>query len=256
MTDRSNDRSAATSHARPGSAAQASLLAKVRKLLAMAERSPHPGEADAFSRKAAELIAAHRIDPARLSDSADDELAIIDIDIGRGAYVRARLALLQSIAASHGCRVVFGSGRNGTVAHIAGPRSDLETTEVLYSSLHSQAASRMATEHRSTGAATQRWRRSFLFGFAHQVGAMLARSQEQAERAASDGGRSTLPARQAREAGAEALLRERFGRIVSARPPAAAAATGYDAGRDAAARSDVGRQRVGTRPAIGPAAVG
>ena len=34
----------------------AGLLAKVRKLLAMAEGSPNPNEADAFSRKAAELI--------------------------------------------------------------------------------------------------------------------------------------------------------------------------------------------------------
>ena len=42
------------------------LVAKVRKLLAMAEGSTNSNEADAFSRKAAELIAANRIDPERL----------------------------------------------------------------------------------------------------------------------------------------------------------------------------------------------
>lgn len=255
MTNRRNDHTPTTAHgdrSTPGSAAHRAMLDKVRKLLAMAERSPHPDEADAFSRKAAALIAQHRLDPARLAEAADDVVDIRTIDLGRGAYVRARLALLSAVATAHGCRVVFGAGRDGTVAHVAGQRSDLETIDVLYASLHAQAATRMAAEHRSTGAATQKWRRSFLFGFAHQVGAMLRRSQEQAERDSADGGRSALPALRAREQRAEELLQQRFGRIVAARPPAGALATGFDAGRDAASRSDLGRPRVRSTPALGP----
>lgn len=254
MTNRPNDRSSSTNSATaaPGSAAHQAMLAKVRKLLAMAERSPHPDEADAFSRKAAELIAAHRLDPARLTEAVDDVVDIRNVDLGRGAYVRARLALLSAVATAHGCRVVFGAGRAGTVAHVAGLRSDLDTVDVLYASLHSQAASRMAGEHRSTGAATQRWRRSFLFGFAHQVGTMLRTSQEQAERDSADHGRSTLPALRAREQRAEEALQQRFGRIVAARAPASPTATGYHAGRDAASRSDLGRARMPSMPAIGP----
>ena len=71
------------------------LVAKVRKLLAMAERSTNANEADAFSRKAAELIAAHRIDPERLRCASHDELRVLQVAVGRGAYVRGRLALLQ-----------------------------------------------------------------------------------------------------------------------------------------------------------------
>ena len=44
-------------------ATESPLIAKVRKLLAMAEGTCNANEADAFSRKAAELIAEHRIAP-------------------------------------------------------------------------------------------------------------------------------------------------------------------------------------------------
>lgn len=54
--------SSAVPHADPSTGAEAShaLINRVRKLLAMAEGTSNPNEADAFSRKAAELIAAHR----------------------------------------------------------------------------------------------------------------------------------------------------------------------------------------------------
>ncbi|MGH9133784.1 MAG: DUF2786 domain-containing protein, partial [Ilumatobacteraceae bacterium] len=135
------------------------LVDKVRKLLAMAEGSPNANEADAFSRKAAELIAAHRIDPARILAAAHDRLTVRSFPVGRGAYVRARLALLQTVAEAHSCRLVWQAGPSGAVALVAGYTSDLDTTEMLYTSLHAQASSRMAGERRSTGAATQRWRR-------------------------------------------------------------------------------------------------
>jgi hypothetical protein len=112
------------------------LVDKVRKLLAMAEGSSNGNEADAFSRKAAELIAAHRIDPDRLRAEADDDLAVREHVLGRGAYVRGRLGLLQAVAESHGCRVVFEVRDRGTVAFVAGFRSDLDTTDLLYHSLH------------------------------------------------------------------------------------------------------------------------
>ena len=162
--------------------ADAGVVGKVRKLLAMAERSPNSNEADAFSLKAAELIAAHRIDPDRLRATANDELAVLELVLGRGAYVRGRLALLQVVAEGHGCRVVFEVRDRGTVAFVAGFRSDLDTTELLYSSLHTQAASRMSAERRSTAAATQQWRRSFLFGYADQIRQMLQKSADHAQR--------------------------------------------------------------------------
>lgn len=228
----------------------AGLLAKVRKLLAMAEGSPNPNEADAFSRKAAELIAVHRIDPERLRAEADDDLSVLEVELGRGAYVRGRLDLLQVIAEAHGCRVVFEVRNRGTVAFVAGFRSDLDTTELLFNSLHTQASSRMAGEKRATGAATQQWRRSFLFGFADEIRQMLDSSAKEAQRHVHPSS-STVPALRARDRRVAEFSRRRWGRVSAARRPKPATVTGFEAGRRAAARADLGRRRMGGLRAIG-----
>ncbi len=220
------------------------MIAKVRKLLAMAEGSPNTNEADAFSRKAAELIAAHRIDPDRLRAEANDDLAVSEFVLGRGAYVRGRLGLLQAVAEAHGCRVVFEVRERGTVAFVAGFRSDLDTTSLLYHSLHTQASSRMTTERRATAAATQQWRRSFLFGFANQIRQMLQRSAEQAHRHVHPSS-AALPALRARDRRVDEFSRQRFGRVAAARRPKPATVTGWEAGRRAATGADLGRKRVG-----------
>jgi hypothetical protein len=234
-------------------AVDAGLIVKIRKLLAMAERSANPNEADAFSRKAAELIAAHRVDPERLRSRPDDPLGVRTFAVGRGAYVRARLALLQAVAEAYGCRVVFQAGASGTVALVAGYSSDLDTTEVVYTSLHAQASARMAAEQRRTGAATQRWRRSFLFGYAAEVARMLRATEREAVTrvgASAD----TLPVLRDREQRVRDFASDRFGRVVAARPASPATATGWAAGRDAATRADVGRRGLDGRRAIGPGA--
>lgn len=226
------------------------VIAKVRKLLAMAEGTANPNEADAFSRKAAELIALHRIDPERLRAESDDDLDVLELELGRGAYVRGRLALLGAVGDAHGCKVVFEVRGHGTVAFVAGYRSDLDTVALLYHSLHTQASSRMAAERRATAAATQQWRRSFLFGYADQIRTMLRQSADEAERQATVTG-TTLPAIRARDRRVEDFSRERFGRIVAARRPKAATATGWNAGWEAASQADLGRERLRGRRAIG-----
>ncbi len=97
-------------------------------------------EADAFSRKAAELVARHRIDPDALVEVGQDDLAVREITLGRGAYVRGRLALLMAVAEAHDSRVVFIATPTGTIAYVAGRVGDLDVVEVMYTSLHSQAA--------------------------------------------------------------------------------------------------------------------
>jgi hypothetical protein len=121
---------------------------------------------------------------------------------------------------------------------------------MLYTSLHSQASTRMSAERRSTGAATQRWRRSFLLGFANQVGTMLERTHEVAAQGAHSAN-AALPALRARERQVADYARTAFGRVVTARPASAATVTGWHAGKTAAARADVGRRGIGALRAIG-----
>jgi hypothetical protein len=234
-----------------------SLVAKIRKLLAKAEGTDNPNEAEAFSAKAAQLIAAHRIDPRHVAEAlASGELGLRRIVIGRGAYVRARLALLAAVAGNHDCEVVFETGPHGTTATIAGYQSDLDVTEVLYTSLHAQAANQMAAVRRRTPAATQRWRRSFLFGFARRVAELLAaaradaRVARAAEGAHAPGGEEALPDVLARAGRVREFAARSFGRVVAARAPAPAHAVGWHDGHRAASTVDLGRERLAGRLAL------
>jgi hypothetical protein len=235
----------------------AALIAKIRKLLAKAEGTDNANEAEVFSAKAAQLIAAHRIDPRHVGESLKSgELGLRRIVIGRGAYVRARLALLTAIASNHDCEVVFETGPTGTTASVAGFRSDLDIAEVLYTSLHAQAAAQMAAVRRNTPAATQRWRRAFLFGFARRVAELLAtardeaRTAQQADDVDSPISVDTLPDVLDRVGRVRQFAAASFGRVVAARAPAPAQATGWRDGHSAAGGVDLGRSRLAGRLAL------
>jgi hypothetical protein len=211
-------------------------------------------EADAFSRKAAELVSRHRLDPDRLATpSGDDQLTIRDVIMGRGAYVRARLALLAAIASAHDVRIVFSSTSDGMVAHAAGFRSDVEVVEVMYQSLHQQAAGQMAAIRRATAASTQQFRRSFLFGYADRLGQLLAESRRvvEASPAADEFRRSAAVALRDRVERVDEFAAKSFGRLQTARRPGAAQVHGWAAGAAAADRADVGRARLAGRRALG-----
>jgi len=239
-----------------GSGSDAALLERIRKLFAKSRSTSNPHEAEVFARKAADLAARHRVDPERLrAAGTNDELAIREIEIGRGAYMRARLSLLIAVADNHDARVVFRTTPTGTVAMVAGFESDLAVVEVMYRSLHQQAGSQMSTIHRSTGASTQRYRRSFLFGFANRVGQLLTEARHEAEATMSGGSGSgtgddahgtALVLRQRADRVAE-HADQSFGRVRSARRPAAAQAQAWNDGSAAADRVDIGRTRFAGR---------
>ena len=234
------------------------LLDKIHKLLAKAERTDNANEAEAFSAKAAQLIAEHRVDPDHVRKAlAHGALGLHRITLGRGAYVRARLALLDAVAHNQDCEVVFETGPGGTTAIVAGYESDLDVTEVLYTSLHAQAANQLAGFRSRSPAATQRWRRSFLFGFANRVAEQLeaARVDAAATRAAMVEGApapsdETLPDVLARSARVSAFAARSFGRVVTARAAAPAQRSGWRDGHRAAANADLGRTRVAGRLAL------
>ncbi len=236
-------------------AAERQMIDKVLKLLAMAEGTDNAAEAEAFSAKAAQMIAEHRIDPQRLAQlDRTDQLEVLQIPLGRGAYIRARVALLAAVARANDCEVVYKTLETGTVGLVAGFRSDLSTVEMLYTSLHTQASSQMAEVRRSTGAATQQWRRSFLFGYAAQVATMLERSVHttlQQQRADTDN--DLLPILRERQERVQEFAAVSFGRVRSGRPVSGIGQSGYSAGQQAAARrADLGRRMVASRRGLGP----
>jgi Protein of unknown function (DUF2786) len=232
------------------------LLDKIRKLLAKAERTDNPNEAEAFSAKAAQLIAEHRLDPGHVRAALEDgRLDLRRIVLGRGAYVRGRLALLDAVARNNDCEVVFETGPRGTTAIVAGYEADLDVTEVLYTSLHVQASSQMAAVRARTPAATQRWRRSFLFGFATRVAELLEAVRVRAAEPTSASSHRApiahdLPDVLARTARVRAFAAGAFGRVGTARAAAPAQRSGWRDGHRAAASADIGRSRMAGRLAI------
>jgi hypothetical protein len=233
----------------------ATLVDRVRKLLDKSARTDNQHEADVFARKAAELVARYRIDPERLAaGSESDDLTLIEIVVGRGAYVRGRIALMQGVADTHDVRMVFKSTPTGSVVMLAGRRDDLAILEVMYTSLHQQVATQMAAIRKNTGASTQRHRRAFLFGFADRIGELLAETRstiEATEQSTPQHGAATAVVLQERSERLDQFASKKWGRVRNASQPARVVADGFANGVSAANRADVGRTRLGGRNAIG-----
>jgi Protein of unknown function (DUF2786) len=171
------------------------LLARVRKLLAKAEDAGvTAAEAQALTAKAAELMAKYGIDRALLAAARPETDRPADrvIDVGN-PWARVQAHLLCGLASALRCQcVILPRPGPGSRIHMFGFASDLERTDVLYTSLLIQmwqglAAAPVPAWSRSPRA----WRRSWLLGFAAAVVARVhAAEQEATSRATAPGDRS------------------------------------------------------------------
>ncbi|MGH9102847.1 MAG: DUF2786 domain-containing protein [Acidimicrobiales bacterium] len=215
------------------------ILEKVRALLAKAESTPFPEEAEALTAKAQELLSSHSIDRAALEGggsgrgSAAAALRRVWID---DPYVTAKAHLLDVVAAANRCRCVL-LGELGLTT-VAGHEDDLDTTEVLFTSLLVQATTQMT----AAGSRTDRWgrsrtrafRQSYLVAFASRIGRRLAEVERASERAAAERhGRSLLPVLASRESAADEAIGTLFPNL-RRRRLAAADHEGWIAGTAAA----------------------
>ena len=171
------------------------LLARVRKLLAKAEGAGvTAAEAQALTAKAAELMAKYGIDRALLAAERPETDRPADrvIDVGN-PWARVQAHLLCGLASALRCQcVILPRPGPGSRIHMFGFSSDLERTDVLYTSLLVQmwqglAAAQIPAWSRSPRA----WRRSWLLGFATAVVARVrAAEQEATSRATTPEARS------------------------------------------------------------------
>jgi Protein of unknown function (DUF2786) len=159
------------------------LLDRVRKLLAKAEdESVTPPEAQALTAKAAELMAKYGIDRALLAaerpDTDQPANRMLDID---NPWARVKAHLLCGLASALRCQSILLTGaRPGARIHLFGYASDIERTDVLYTSVliqmwHGLAGAQVPAWSRSPRA----WRRSWLLGYASAVVSRV-RAAEQA----------------------------------------------------------------------------
>lgn len=160
------------------------LLARVRKLLAKAEDAAvTPAEAQALTAKAAELMAKYGIDRALLAaerpetDRPADR--VIDVD---NPWARVQAHLLCGLASATRCQcVILPRAGAGSRIHVFGFASDIERTDVLYTSLLVQMWQGLtAAEVPGWSRNPRAWRRSWLLGFAGAVVSRVRAAEHQA----------------------------------------------------------------------------
>jgi hypothetical protein len=222
------------------------VLDRVRKLLAKAE---HPGtpveEAQAFSAKASELMAAYAIDQAlveaALPSAATPIVREIEVD---PPYAMPRAVLLDRVARAHRVRTVIGPDSAGSTGGsgrrrctLVGFPVDLDVVEVLFTSLLLQASTAMLNAS-SDLYRPKAFRRAFLLGYADAIGARLATVRQETDAAADRGRPGAALVLADRDGLVDALFDREFPHLRRMRMTTTSGG-GLSAGRAAGARADL-----------------
>ena len=260
----------ATARSTPGPEVDQRLLSKVRMMLAKAESTPYPAEAETFTAAAQKLMTRHSIDRALLDQESDggDGPAAVRVGIDR-PYESARFHLVAAIAEANRCKAVWHQGLGFST--VVGFPTDLRAVELLFTSLMVQATAAMTAEgsrqHWTGQNRTRSFRNSFLTAFAVRIGERLATAAQEAQTESADeweeAGRvgrgspgedratdRSLRARSdrtalvrvlaEREQAVDDAVAERFPRLQRSRSKATFDPEGWVSGTSAADRADLG----------------
>ncbi|MFE4670221.1 DUF2786 domain-containing protein [Streptomyces sp. NPDC056716] len=219
-------------------------LTRIRALLAKAEATGFPEEAEALSAKAQELMARHSVDAALLASRAPAPDAPGAIRIGvEPPYEQAKAVLLDAVATANHCRAVWNEPFGFST--VVGFEADLTAVELLHTSLLVQANTAMTraeAEQRKGGRGrTKTFRQSFLAAYAHRIGARLAAA---AETRVSD---DLLPVLASRAVAVIDAADRMFPQTTTTRLRGITDAAGWTQGAEAADRAEVA-----TRPRLPP----
>ncbi|MFD4528864.1 DUF2786 domain-containing protein [Streptomyces sp. NPDC058470] len=219
------------------------MLTRIRALLAKAEATGFPEEAEALSAKAQELMARHSIDEALLAARTHAKDAPGACRIGvEPPYETAKAVLLDAVAGANRCRAVWNDFLGFST--VVGFEPDLEAVELLYTSLLVQATAAMTKAEAAQRAAgrkrTKTFRQSFLAAYAHRIGDRLASAAE--SQVASAVG-ELLPVLVAREVAVTDHMERMFPETVTTRLRGVTDETGWQEGAAAADRAQVRGRR-------------
>jgi hypothetical protein len=225
------------------------VLGRIRALLAKAESTDFPEEAEALSSKAQELMARYSLDRTLVETSGGGPPAGAQPLARRiwldAPYVSAKSHLISVVATANRCTTVFAPELGFTT--VLGDEVDLRMVELLATSLLLQANRAMLRAGRHTDgfgqSRTRSFRQSFLISYATRIGERLRDATAATEReadAAADG--RLLPALAKRGEQVEALVHEIFPRLVQ-REVRVSNRQGWAAGRTAADLANLDARR-------------
>ncbi|MGV9880768.1 DUF2786 domain-containing protein [Streptomyces sp. NPDC003006] len=220
-------------------------LTRIRALLAKAEATGFPEEAEALTAKAQELMARHSLDEALLAARTHAKDVPGACRVGVDApYETAKAILLDSVATANHCRAVWNEAYGFST--VVGFEPDLAAVELLYTSLLVQGTAAMTKAEAGQRAAgrkrTKTFRQTFLLAYAHRIGARLAEAGQHAvtEAAAEDGSEdSLLPVLAARDVSVTDRAERMFPETTTTRVRGATDGEGWTHGTAAADRAHV-----------------
>jgi hypothetical protein len=220
------------------------MLTRIRGLLAKAEATGFPEEAEALSAKAQELMARHSIDEALLAARTHAKDAPGACRIGvEPPYETAKAVLLDAVAGANRCRAVWNEAL--CFSTVVGFEPDLEAVELLYTSLLVQATAAMTKAEAAQRAGgrkrTKTFRQSFLAAYAHRIGDRLAAVAEEQVTTAAEG--ELLPVLAARDVAVTDHLDRMFPETVTTRVRGITDEAGWHEGAAAADRAQVRGRR-------------
>ncbi|TDC78416.1 DUF2786 domain-containing protein [Actinomadura sp. 7K507] len=210
-------------------------LGRVRALLAKAESTEFPEEAEALSARAQELMARHSIDHALLAAEKGDVGGAAGRRIAvDNPYDSPKAVLLTVVADANRCRAVWH--RELGFSTVVGHPADLAAVEMLFTSLLVQATSAMVHAGPRRDARgrsrTRSFRHAFLNAYAARCGERL---REAADRAtAGAGGTVLVPVLAARDRAVEQAVGTMFPNLAEGRAGSVSNYEGWVAGRAAA----------------------
>jgi hypothetical protein len=220
-------------------------LDRVRALLAKAESTSFPDEAETYTAKAQELMARYSIDHALLSVETGAREQPTGRRVGvDNPYEAPKVLLLDAVARANRCRSIW-SKSFGFVTVLGFP-SDVDAVELLFTSLLVQATAAMMQAGSRRDAygrsSTRSFRQSFLTAYAQRIGERLTTAAREATVQASQdvagrpGAERLLPVLASRDAAVGDLADELFPELVG-RSVAVTNREGWASGRAAADRA-------------------
>lgn len=225
-------------------------MRRIQGLIAKAESTDQPAEAEALLAKAQTLMAKHAIDEAMLNASrhADREAVTSQIVHIDAPYASAKSTLLAAIAQANNVKAV--GHRNGNYTLVGFP-SDITATEVMFASLSLHATREMLATPVPYYDTPRAFRHAFIIGFAGRISRRLKEAAERAQREYEDeSGASTAIVLANKNREVEDAFSEMFPRIRQ-RSASTSSRSGGISGGAAADRANLSRSVGGGQRALG-----
>ena len=199
------------------------MLLRIRSLLAKAESTEFPAEADALTAKAQDLMTRHAIDEAlvRAQHAGSSTVAALRIVL-EPPYTKEKAVLLHVVAKANHSTAIWNDWAEFVT--VIGAQADVDHIDMLFTSLLVQATRAMTVAGEAAGPESRSigFRKSFLSGYAVALGERLNEAAHDAEESY---GASLLPVLAAQQE----AIREEVDRLFPRLRPGRQGASSFDA---------------------------